>query len=481
MVASFAALAFVSVFVAAFMGWSGLLQTRTLLRETEAERGRAESNLGLSLQAFDDIFDAIAGQSLGDRLSAEFGDPDRAPAHASPVSAQNAAMLERLVEFYDRFAEANRNNPVLQRATARAHRRVGDINRALGRLDLAQESYEAAMGVLSQLPVDETLVDRSGIRNAQGSILALLGKVGEAGDAHQEALLLLEGDVDPSDEVRALYERIRCYERLGVLASGPDRKGGGGRRPRRENLRGTRANRAAGHFDRAVELSETLTQLKPDEPESHLMLATGLRGLALVTRYTPRHEESVQCLVRAKEILRMLMKQDPDATTFKYELAELITSIDIRALLPDEISDALGEFEVALGILAALSKQHPDMPRYATSLARVHGLIGDIKRQADDDDGALASYRESLRIHNQILTKRPNLVVGRWHFARVQQELVFLLVDNGRLEDAIKALRESIKGAEAASLAGVGDRRHQRFLERQQEMLRRFQDMLENP
>ena len=480
MVASFAALAFVSVCVAALMGWTGLLQTRELLHQTEAERVRAESNLGLSLQAFDDIFDSIAGESLGDRLNAEFDDPDRAPAHSSPVSAQNAVMLERLVDFYDRFAQANRNNPMLQRATARAHRRVGDINRALGRLKLAQVSYGKAIDVLDQLPEAETLIDRCGIRNAQGRILALLGQVEEAVEAHHAALAILEDGTIAADDVRALYERIRCNECLGVLTSGPDRTRGGARL-RRRGERGSNSNVAARHFDRAIELSEILTRIKPNEPESHLMLATGLRGLALVTRYTPRHEESVQCLVRATDILRMLMEKEPDVATFKYELAELITSMEIRALLPDEIADSLAQFEMALSFLLELNKQHPEMPRYATSLARTHGLIGDIKRQGNDDTGALTSYRESLRVYNEMFIERPSIVVGRWQFARVQQELVFLLVDTGRLEEAVQALRESIKGAEAAARAGVGDRRSRRFLERQQEMLRRFQGMLENP
>lgn len=476
MVASMASLAMIAVCIAALVGWMGLLQTRSSLKRTEEERTRAESNLALSLQAFDDIFDAIAGQSLGDRLIAEFNDPDKAPAQPSPVSAQNAAMLEQLVDFYDRFAEANRNNPMLQRATARAHRRVGEINLALGRFELAQQSFTHAMVILSKRPVAETAVERAGVLNSQGTVFALLGEVKEAVEVHDQALSILNEASEEPEEARILYEKIRSCERLGVLASGPDRRTG--RRPPGEMDRGVFSpESAASHFDEAIALSEKLIARKPDEPESHLMLATGLRGLSLVTRYTPRHQESVECLSRAKGILQDLIEKDPKSATYRFELAELMASMDTRALLPDEIDSTLQEFEKASRLLEELNQDHPNIPRYEASLARIHGYIGDIQRQADRDEESVSSYRESIRLHSQLLKKRPNLVVVRWHQARVQQELVFLLVDSGRLEDAIQALRVSIAGAEAASRAGVSDSRQQHFLQRQTEMLRRFQEM----
>ena len=46
---------------------------------------------------------------------------------AKHVTDKDAVLLESMLKFYDQFAQQNQADVKLQKETARAHRRVGDI------------------------------------------------------------------------------------------------------------------------------------------------------------------------------------------------------------------------------------------------------------------------------------------------------------------------------------------------------------------
>jgi eukaryotic-like serine/threonine-protein kinase len=160
--------ALVGGFAAVFWKW----------REAEAESRRAEQNLRraeaneeLSLRALEEIFDNLAQREVfppfpqtpggfggkgakGGKGKGFQGGKFGGWAPGGPRqldSEEDAALLQSILKFYDQFAEQNATNAKLQREAAHASRRVGDIQRRLGRNNKAEEAYRRAAALLERL------------------------------------------------------------------------------------------------------------------------------------------------------------------------------------------------------------------------------------------------------------------------------------------------------------------------------------------
>jgi serine/threonine protein kinase len=148
-VAALSAAAIVLALVAIVVGWVGYANTRRALagesnRRSEAEFAtrRAEQNVQLSLQAFEDIFNQVSQQEA---FQPQGPPPRRDPGAADARQSQNvvnASLLQSVLDFYDRFAQQNATNPALNAEAARSYRRVGDLYRWLNEDEKANQAHE---------------------------------------------------------------------------------------------------------------------------------------------------------------------------------------------------------------------------------------------------------------------------------------------------------------------------------------------------
>jgi serine/threonine protein kinase len=145
--------ALVLVFLTGFAGvlWKWREAENALRSEAQqrdvAEKAteRAESNVRLSLQAIEEIFNDLAAQ-------------DSAPPFRPPLprkSEQEAALLQDVLQFYEEFAKKNETNSRVRIEAAKAHRRVGDIHRRRGDHDKAMASYDRAAATFEKLLAEE--------------------------------------------------------------------------------------------------------------------------------------------------------------------------------------------------------------------------------------------------------------------------------------------------------------------------------------
>ena len=147
------------VTVAALSTW-GLVAAQNANRDLTEERGRtrleaerAEDNLRMALQAFEEIVDGISQRGLpqsvhldlNSDIETEDGETAQPVANLTPVVTEaDADLLERLLKFYLDFASRNEASPEVAAQTAKAQRRVGDIYQRLGRRDEAIAAYKNA-------------------------------------------------------------------------------------------------------------------------------------------------------------------------------------------------------------------------------------------------------------------------------------------------------------------------------------------------
>ena len=175
-VASLALSTLIAVSLAAVAGWVGYARTTAALareadRRADAERATAdaqqmatklEANLRLSLDTFEKVFEAAGGRN---RFEYGFppppdrgpkrGPPDRGPpGHGGPAAdaaSDQAAVLEAVLAFYDKFAEQNAPTPQLQLEAAKASRRVGEAHSWLKCPDKAAVALRRAVVLLEPL------------------------------------------------------------------------------------------------------------------------------------------------------------------------------------------------------------------------------------------------------------------------------------------------------------------------------------------
>lgn len=170
------------------------------LADAKAATQRAEDNMQLSLGALQEIFAALAerqkpsatkagsgkGKGDGPRGGASGGPPEPPPNDHRAVGAggpqdghklppppgaeggpehrrrepprdkdeSDAALLQTVLRFYDRFAEMNAADPKLQLVAAEAYNRVAELHNRLGRTEQAAEAFGRAAQLCETLRKD---------------------------------------------------------------------------------------------------------------------------------------------------------------------------------------------------------------------------------------------------------------------------------------------------------------------------------------
>jgi serine/threonine protein kinase len=286
------------VTVAALSTW-GLVSARSANLELTQERGRtrleaerAEDNLHMALQAFEEIVDGISQrgipQSVQSDLNADIETEDGADAqpvaNLTPVVTEaDAELLNRLLQFYIDFASRNEASPEVASQTAKAQRRVGDIYQRLGRHEESIAAYENARSqyqVLSLMELEPGLDEilESPVApvtyNATLAVATISNQIGEAagqvGDLRTtresyetsiDYLSSLPGEIRERRETRFLLAQTktafaslpsRFGGRMGGFDPGGFRTGGppGGRDSKRDSYGGRpRGGRDGGSHD----------------------------------------------------------------------------------------------------------------------------------------------------------------------------------------------------------------------------------------
>ena len=108
------------------------------------EFARAEANVSLTIQAFDDILREIVSP---DSAGFEFNGLGELGGIETAVTIKDAAILNQIVGFYERFAKQNTQSESLKAETAKAFRRVANINHLIGETEVAIQEYEKSLAI----------------------------------------------------------------------------------------------------------------------------------------------------------------------------------------------------------------------------------------------------------------------------------------------------------------------------------------------
>jgi tetratricopeptide (TPR) repeat protein len=209
LVASLAGVTMASLVLAAAVGWVGYAKTRDALasealRRSEAENAtkRVEDNLELSLQAFEDIFRNMFPQDRAAAFRRPVSERTPRPGQQVRLSAgpeENVALLESVLNFYDRFAEQNATNPRLHHDAAKAYWRVWLIQQRLRQPAKAEAALERAVALYENLV--QKFPEVGDYRYELAELCATAGQKSEAGEKYlRRAAELADGLVSEHPE-----------------------------------------------------------------------------------------------------------------------------------------------------------------------------------------------------------------------------------------------------------------------------------------
>ncbi|MCU0719594.1 MAG: serine/threonine protein kinase [Pirellula sp.] len=430
-------------------------KTSALEKERQANL-RAEANLQLATQAFDGIIDNIAARGSHLFDYEELGE-ESLDFSGTMLSEADVSLLESLLSYFKQLGEQNDTD--LSSETAAAHKRVGDIQQRIGKLEESEKSYTTSLDLYRSLSKrEESTLDSESIQNRESGIrlqqqiaiyIELLlvqsqqGKIWMAWESYNDCRNLIESDRAFSSSQEGRFQKAKLLNCVGRISSQMQARPIRGERSPALNPRDSKGNvnrsrwmefaglplaarlRKEAELNReAIDLLTSLVAETSDKAAYRSALAQALRDESRLAMLRNDKEESEKSLVRAVELLNELIHQYPDNSSYRYQLAETLWASTSRPMgrppgsqngnndaIPFATKDT-DRLEQALKICNELLQEQPLEPAYLalkgtvlSRLGQTGGLIGRSR--------AVEYLYESVRLYTGLSDRFPELPMYR--------------------------------------------------------------------
>jgi serine/threonine protein kinase/predicted Zn-dependent protease len=314
-------------------------------QELEKERRRAEENLKSARAAVDRMLTRVAG-NLSDKPH---------------LTEMQRALLEDALEFYQQFLKQDEDKPELRFETARAYSRVGDIQRALGRKDAAEQSFKEATRLLEalvkQFPADQSYrKDLIEVYADHAYALIWSGRPQENIQlrARQLAAAKAIATQNPSDP--------SCLE---LVADAENCLGGA------YHLSGL-LSQAESHLRESVRILEKLYQDYPQVPKNRWLVAHCQTWLGHSLAEKHRFDEAEPLLLSALAVRKELFVEAPTKTSERLDLAQVTQKVGMMRYGQEKYKESLQVEREAVEMYEKLVDDFPDIHEHRRQLAIAH-------------------------------------------------------------------------------------------------------------
>lgn len=438
-IASLTATAASLLILVAAVATSGYVQTRSAWQReakqrsvAENERRRAQANLGLALDALDEIYTQVAADWMAHPSPTSDSDDGSDPQFQLVVSDSAAEFLQNALTFYEKFAQQNQTDPKLRQETAKANRRVAEIEQRLGKFEAAEAAYRQAQTICEMLAKDFPKQPDYRRQNAVclielGDMLQVAGRVKEAHDAYQRAEPLLKKLVKDYPSQRDYrYELARCHDSLSS-----------------DSWKLGRLTDAEQHSRRALELLEGLSAEDPRQPTYQQAQARSYRNLGFVLRITGQPKEAQSAALEGIMIQEKLAESFPNVPDYRYELGESYTMYSIH--MPGErgLPDT-SHLQRALEISQSLANEFPAVPKYQALEARIFTRMGTALQRGGKIEEAETAFRSAVSGHERLVRAFPKVPSYQLFAGEANYSLANALKARGELSQARSHVEEAI-------------------------------------
>ena len=449
-----------------------------------SQKEQTERTLSVALDGFDELFRAFHDNEVA-TASALSDSGDVESLTPAMVTKDTARVLERMLVFYDRLAEASASssNTELTIESAKARRRVGDLYQQLGQFSKATEAYdEATTRYLALASRDASLrIEIGRIHQAKGTIYAQKLEFRPAMREYRQALEVFQ---DIKDNQSSKYEVARTHYLLsaqpsieapsvpgepGPRTGGPARRGPR-RRPPPERMIGPspaaettiRSRNQELHLGQAIKLVGELLEDEPNSAAYRLLLALCLRETADEKLFDPN---SSTPRARAAKLLRDLVAQFPTNPRYRFELSETYRAFGNEQIRPDESRRYIDQLLVARELSEQLVLEQRDVASYRIHLAHIHAHLGVEYGRLGRIRDSEASTLEAIAAHESVARDFPGLAdLSRRLAMSDKVRLARWYAEEARWEELVAVIRPLAESLAEAVDTGVESSEQQETL-----------------
>jgi tetratricopeptide (TPR) repeat protein/tRNA A-37 threonylcarbamoyl transferase component Bud32 len=409
------------LFLAAVGTVAGVVRYQVRL---QVERSAAEKSFRMALRAVDKMLSEVAEEELA----------------AEPRSEQKRRrLLSQTLAFYQELLQDRGGDPVVRQETGRAYRRLGDILRLLGQNAEAQDAYQQAIGVLSDLAAKspsapEPRADLAESHNWLGELLRTTGRSDDARAAYQNAQRL-------QDELIARYPDVPGY-RMGLARTHYNRG-------ILLKDKGAFAD-ARGEFRQAIDTLCELVGEYPDQSEYRQHLARSYLNLGPVLRQLRESAAAESVYTEAIRQFRTLNEKDPYKPDYRHELGAACNNLGNLLAVTGRAKEAQSCHGEAVELFGKLVAEHPDVPVYRIELANSRNSLGAVLAGGKDWAGARREWDLARGLLQELVTRSPDVATYQADLGRTLGNLGRLHLLQNQIPDACRLLAESVRQFEAA-------------------------------
>lgn len=436
--------------------------------EASLQRNRAIANERLALQALDEMFMEVF--------------ENRFP--SDQLTATDHALLEKALGFYQGFAHQNETEPASRFETAKAYRRVGDIQMRLARSDDAEENYRRSIEYYEALardfPDEPEFVH--GIATSTNNLGQSL-QAQEAFDGAEEAyrqVLVMESGLASEFGTRPRYreELARASNNLGVLLVALKRVEDAAEafRTSRDRwqsladsytdhaeyshhlatshvnlanlwLENEQQDRAHLAIDQAVQIARGLTDVA-QRPQYTELLARSLNSLGALWMREGHRGESEPAFREAVPLWQSLADRYVNVPEYREEVVR--SSNNLGSLLRDE-TEASDWLERASVGLESLVQQFPERRQYREQLAETYDRLGTWYRDQEEPHRACDAYVDAARCWEELNADASSAPEYPQRLADLYNRLGILYSTSGRPDDAKSAYNSALRALDQIS------------------------------
>ena len=420
---------------------------------------RAEANVDLSLEMFDEMFRQMVIRGTGRQQSFSFDGFQELVGIETAISHEDAEYLENMLVFVQKFADGNSDNKELAAESAKSFRRVANIYHLLGRYEDARSAYRKAIRQYAAL---NSATSNLAIFMEQAQTANELGLLTLNNGNYRSALQIFEEVRARLENAPGAHERIVQMELVRTLnlmgSSAPiessealmrDRDAGArsvqGDRRRGFRTRTPRSIRKMGNdnlqfITSAIEQVNQLIDTHGVCPEFLLERAKSFLRLAELQYWMNRKEASLKSKMSAVEDLSRLTNDLPDSPEYQAVLAQAYA-------MPIEQGDAesLQELMKANKITSSLCESFPSNTNYLQLDAEVNYQLGQLQEDLKNTKVAIVHYQEALSALRQVWRLAPRNVQILGRLSNLTVELAELLIKQEMYREARELLTANLR------------------------------------
>jgi len=455
-----AAALLVLVAVVASVGYMRVSRANVEAKEALAgeshQREKAELVSALTLEALDDIFEQYVPNRIAADAEPAIGGSEGSSVRLStqPVLSKGAAaLLERMLVFYERLAQENAGDAALRRKVADANRRVGDIHRRLGHFEQAKAAYLKSIEYYEQLQHQigegtETACEIARIYNELGDSHWAARRQADGRDFHDKAMAILAA-VPPQQAARPQhqYELARTHYFLGrgrPPEAAPGR-GSQGEGPKQRDSEPVSPDRLPAedeaNLQHAIGILEQLIKPHPSVAAYRHLLACCYRDLPVPPPGSSRMP-AFESVDKAIELLEQLVADFPDVPEYRFDLGKTYARPDS----PDQSFSEAAEKRLrkSLSILEKLVAENPNVPEYTACQVQNLYLLAELLRHSRRPDEAETVLHKSLAIQSSLVRQYPAAYSYVLWNAILQESMAKFLSDRDRTKEARTLLESAV-------------------------------------